>query len=82
MKLNDTELKVLIYIIQNEHEGIYGVDFKSIYSSMYKCKPRVRQIVLKLQHMGYIYEAMKKGYLKTYKSTTDGKEFVINLKEL
>lgn len=53
MKLNDTELKVLIYIIQNEHEGIYGVDFKSIYSSMNKCKSRVRQIVLKLQHMGY-----------------------------
>lgn len=47
MKLNDTELKVLIYIIQNEHEGIYGVDFKSIYSSMNKCKSRVRQIVLK-----------------------------------
>lgn len=42
MKLNDTELKVLIYIIQNEHEGIYGVDFKSIYSSMNKCKSRVK----------------------------------------
>ena len=53
MKLNDTELKVLIYIIQNEHEGIYRVDFKSIYSSMNKCKSRVRQIVLKLQHMEY-----------------------------
>lgn len=31
MKLNDTELKVLIYIIQNEHEGIYMELILSLY---------------------------------------------------
>lgn len=82
MKLNDTEVKVLIYIAQNEVDGVYGVDFKSIHDSINKSASRLRQIILKLLKLNYIYETMKRGYEKTYKTTVEGKEYIIILKEI
>lgn len=82
MKLNDTEVKVLIYIAQEETEGVYGVKFKSIYEIMDKSKSRIRQVILKLIKLNFIYETMKRGYEKTYKTTQEGKEYIVILKEL